>query len=606
MLKKYKLEDYITAEYNIAVSFSPDGEKICIMSNKTGRRQLYVANRDGTNLDQLTHLDDSIQSCTYSPINDEIIYSLSKNGNENFQLYIIDVATKNTRALTSKSNVKHIWGGWSKDGRYIAYSSNERNRAFFDVYVMELATGIVKCVFEQDDYLAVEGFSPTGRYVLVSRVISGFSNELHLVDLQHNATRLLLDAKNDTLNRRPAWLPDESGFYYLTDKDSEFLFLSRYDLTNNSSQCLLKPNYGLSQLSITPDGKYLIMCTDEDGYGQPQIYLEKGLRLVKDQKFPIGSSFSVFSSKNSKYLIVNCSSETELDSSWLMDIESNSLIKITQSKIAVPSHTFVKPDLVHYKSFDGLDIPSFIYTPKNSKQGSKLPVIINIHGGPKAQYRPAFDAMSQYFAQSGFIVACPNIRGSTGYGRTYRHLDDTTKRMDAVSDIVSLRDYLSTREDVEINKIVLCGGSYGGYMVLACLAFYPDLWAAGIDVCGISNFVTFLQNTASYRRHLREIEYGSLEQNRDFLESVSPFNFVEDIKAPLYIVHGKHDPRVPLSEAEQIYDKLKAQGNKVELTVYENEGHGISKRENNLDLWPRVVRFLDEAIGLEAPRFDKR
>jgi dipeptidyl aminopeptidase/acylaminoacyl peptidase len=215
---------------------------------------------------------------------------------------------------------------------------------------------------------------------------------------------------------------------------------------------------------------------------------------------------------------------------------------------------------------------------------------------PEGQFSLSLALITQYFVYAGYIVVGPNVRGSAGYGKTYMKLDNVEKRMNSVKDIIALRDYLAKLPEVDSKKMVVMGGSYGGFMVLACLAFYPDLWAAGIDTVGIANFVTFLENTAPYRRHLREAEYGSLEKDRKFLESISPINFVENIKAPLFIIHGANDPRVPLSEAEQISGKLKSLGRTVEMVVYSDEGHGLSKLKNRLDAYPKMVDFLEKVL----------
>ena len=222
-----------------------------------------------------------------------------------------------------------------------------------------------------------------------------------------------------------------------------------------------------------------------------------------------------------------------------------------------------------------------------------MPAIFWIHGGPEDQYRPIFNSMIQYFVYRGYAVIAPNVRGSSGYGKEYIGLDDRRKRMDSVKDLVSLHKYIQKREEIDGTKIALLGGSYGGFMVLAGLTFFPYLWAAGVDIVGIANFVTFLENTSVWRRALREAEYGYLDTDREFLGSISPANSIENIQAPLFIIHGANDPRVPLSEAQHIYKRLQELGRKAELIVYDDEGHGLAKLKNRLDAYPKVADFLD-------------
>ncbi len=221
---------------------------------------------------------------------------------------------------------------------------------------------------------------------------------------------------------------------------------------------------------------------------------------------------------------------------------------------------------------------------------------MDIHGGPESQRRPSFSAIKQYFLAHGYAVFEPNVRGSTGYGRAYAALDDVEKRMDAVADLEAAAAYLAARSEIDGDRLIAKGGSYGGFMVLSALTEYPDRWAAGIDIVGIANFVTFLENTGSWRRKLREAEYGSLEGDRELLESISPIHAVDRIEAPLFVLHGANDPRVPLEEAEQIAERASEVGVPVRTLIFGDEGHGISKRDNRIEAYSAIVEFLDEYV----------
>ena len=233
--------------------------------------------------------------------------------------------------------------------------------------------------------------------------------------------------------------------------------------------------------------------------------------------------------------------------------------------------------------------------PEDATDG-ETPVVVDIHGGPESQRRPSFHAVKQYFLNRGYAYFEPNVRGSSGYGREYTHLDDVENRMDSVADVEAAVEWLHDQPAVDPDRIVAMGGSYGGFMVLAALTEYPDLWAAGVDVVGIANFVTFLENTGDWRRELREAEYGSLEEDREFLESVSPINNIQDIAAPLYVLHGENDPRVPVGEAEQIADEAAEQGVPVEKLIFPDEGHGFTKLENRIEAYTSIADFLDEHV----------
>ncbi len=269
---------------------------------------------------------------------------------------------------------------------------------------------------------------------------------------------------------------------------------------------------------------------------------------------------------------------------------------ITSVRSVVPKDMMVPAELIHFNSFDGLNVPAYLFLPTKQLNG-QYPVVINIHGGPESQYRPGFSPLTQYFVSKGFAVLAPNVRGSTGYGKAYQALDDKRMRLDSVKDLAWLHRWIDDDERLDGRRVALMGGSYGGYMVLAGLAFYPDLWVAGIDIVGIANLVTFLENTSPYRRKLREHEYGSLERDKSFLKKVSPINSINSVSAPLMIIHGANDPRVPLNEAEQVYEALTKRGIECELHVYLDEGHGIAKLKNRLDIYPKVSRFLDHVFN---------
>ncbi len=280
---------------------------------------------------------------------------------------------------------------------------------------------------------------------------------------------------------------------------------------------------------------------------------------------------------------------------WAIAAGSVTPRRVTFSSTAgVDPATFVEPESAVVTSFDGLEVPMWVYRP----QGIETPpVIVSVHGGPEAQERVGFNPVYQYLVASGFAVVAPNVRGSSGYGKTYMSLDDRRLRMDSVKDLVAVGEWVRDHSGFDGERMAVMGGSYGGFMVLAALTTAPELWAAGIDIVGIANFVTFLENTGAYRRALREAEYGSLAEDRDFLESISPINHVEEIRAPLLVIHGANDPRVPLGEAEQIVERLRALDRPVDLIVFDDEGHGVVKLANRRVAYGAVVEFLGEHLA---------
>jgi dipeptidyl aminopeptidase/acylaminoacyl peptidase len=276
---------------------------------------------------------------------------------------------------------------------------------------------------------------------------------------------------------------------------------------------------------------------------------------------------------------------------WEVDVGTLSCRRLTQSSLAgIPRSSLVEPELIHFDTFDGRSIPAFLYRPTAIEP--PLPVILYVHGGPASQIRPDFDPRFQFFLKQGYAILAPNVRGSSGYGKAYMALDDVRLRMDSVADLKHAVEWLRASGIADPDRIAIYGRSYGGFMVLAAITTYPDLWAAAIDVVGIANWVTFLENTGRWRRAHREQEYGSLAADRAFLEGISPIHQVDRIQAPLLVVHGANDPRVPVTEADQIVDSLKQRGHPVEFLRYSDEGHKISKLSNRVDSFTRMCEFL--------------
>jgi dipeptidyl aminopeptidase/acylaminoacyl peptidase len=281
---------------------------------------------------------------------------------------------------------------------------------------------------------------------------------------------------------------------------------------------------------------------------------------------------------------------------WIWDVERQVCWQATRSSLGgIPGESFIEPSLIRYPTFDGREIPAFLFLPRD-KPAANLPVVINVHGGPESQARPIFNPINQYLVAQGYAVLATNVRGSTGYGYAYQSLDDVRKRMDSVADLQHAALWLRESGLADPARIIVMGASYGGFMVLSAITTYPDLWAAAIDIVGIANFVTFLENTHPWRRKLRTSEYGSLENDREFLEEISPIHHVERISAPLFVIHGANDSRVPIGEAEQIVAALSQRQVPVEYLRFEDEGHGLVKRANRLIAYPAIVRFLREHL----------
>ncbi|MFA4886594.1 MAG: S9 family peptidase [Candidatus Nanoarchaeia archaeon] len=590
-MQEFTINNYLEIKRSAAPSFSFDRTKIAYLHNETGTFQLYLMNVDGTNIEQLTFYQEPLSFAAFSPVKNEILFGMAEGGNEKTQFYLLNVETRQIKQLTTNLNAMHRLGSWTRDGTTISYASNITNGTDFHIYTLNLETEKETCVYNQPGWHEALSFSPDGTKIGIAKITSISQQELFIIDLLTKEEIYRIKGKEKSQYGSPIWLNNNREFYFIHNDGTDFMNIHLFNLETKQFTPLLSFNWDIEGATLTRDNNHLALLINEEGYSILKIYETATWKELPSLSFPKGITNSLSWSKNSTHLAFTFESATKPCDIWTWNKETNETKQLTFTKINIPLETFIEPQLIRYPSFDDLSIPAFLYLPKNK---TNAPALVTIHGGPEGQYTPNFTPLFQYFLSKGYAIIAPNVRGSTGYGKKYLALDDREKRMDSVKDLEYLHIYLQQVKEIDSNKVALWGGSYGGFMVLAGLTFQPDLWVAGVDIVGISNFVTFLQNTSPYRRALREEEYGSLEKDKKFLESISPFNFIEQIKSPLMIIHGSNDPRVPLTEAEQIHHKLKELGRDVQLLVYPDEGHGLAKLKNRLDAYPKVAEFLEK------------
>ncbi len=581
-------------------TLAPDGKRLAFLTDITGTSQVWTLDGPQQWPDQRSFDDDRITFVRYSPREPLLLFGQDRGGNEMDQLFVMDDEGTFVRPLAPKPDRKHILATWSPDGRTVAFTANRDHVAQLDVYVAEVERpDEVRRVFTGEGWNYVAAWLPDGRHVIVGQSTSNTNNTLYLLDLTTGEQAHLTPHTGDAryLYVRP--MPDGSGFFLLSDQEREFLNLAFFDLHARTLHFLEELSWDREDLALSHDGRWLALLTNVDGWSELEVRDLVQERTFSVPEFPKGVAGGLqFAPTNATHrFCLTVTGPTRPMDVWVVELQNTppEAVRWTRSaRAGIPDEALVEPELVRYRSFDGLEIPALYYRPRNARP--PYPVVIDIHGGPESQRRPTFSAVTQFMVNHGYAVFAPNVRGSTGYGRTYTHLDDVRRRMDAVADIKAAYEWLVAEGGADPQRVALIGGSYGGFMVLACMVTYPELWAAGVDIVGIANFVTFLENTGPWRRKLREKEYGSLEEDREFLVSISPINHVERIRAPLMVIHGVNDPRVPVSEAEQIVQALRERRVPVEYLVYEDEGHGLVKLKNRLDAYPKVVQFLDRHV----------
>lgn len=632
--KRYTIEQYLNIRSASSPSMSPDGREVAYLTNVTGTTQVWATLISSPKPVRLTNYEDNISFVKWLGDGSGMIFGKAKGGDENTQFYWMDKFGERVKALTNDPSVRHNFGFATPNGETIYYASNKRNRTFFDIYSMDLDSGVEKLLYKQDGNNSVAAVNSDGSKLIVSRDGIEFSldNNLYLIDIGTGKEQLLTPHKDATQYGGVSFLPDGKSLVLASDEGREFYTLANMRLKNaaNSSDWSdknreLKFIAGVANdvtgIAMSDSPSKIAFATNREGFSE--LWLQPietdGKPLVtfftgKMEQIPLpakGVLGGLTVDRAQTTLVFSFSSATSSSEIWAYDMETKKLRQITRSDYAgVSQQTFVEPKLIKYRSFDGLEIPAWYYEPSRRRdftltvgpKGSDklgvtketVPVIVSVHGGPEGQSRPGFNPLFQYYISRGYAVLDLNVRGSTGYGKTYTHLDDVEKREDSVKDLAFAAEWLKTKGGADPKRIAVVGGSYGGYMTMAAITLYPDLWAAAVGTVAITNWETFLTNTSGYRRRQREVEYGRLDKDIEFLRRISPIRKIDRIKTPLFVISGLNDPRVPYTEGEQMVNALKKRGAIVEYKLYNDEGHGISKLKNRLDLYPRVADFLDK------------
>ncbi|RDI71146.1 S9 family peptidase [Halopelagius longus] len=598
----HDIERYLNVRSAYGASFGPEGERLSFLMDTTGVPQVWTVEEPGAWPEQRTFYDERVTFASWSPERDELAFGMDEGGNERQQLFRYDPGTGEVTNLTGMPDAKHRWGGWSHDGERVAFTSNRREESVFDVYVQGRdETGEeAELVVEGDGWLTLGGWSPDDAKLIVSEAYSNFDQDVSVLDVESGELTHLTPHEGTVRFQSASWGPDGESVYLVSDRESDTLDLWRVDIdTGEFSLVVSDEEWEIDGVSIDEDSRRVVYSRNVDGYTRltaGELTAPDRIDPSAEPDVPRGVAGGVSWGPDGDRFALTVTTSTDATNVYVVDAKTGEAERWTRAATAgIPRDSFVEPELVHYPTFDDRDIPAFFSLPDSAAGDGDTPVIVDIHGGPESQRRPSFSAVKQYFLAHGYAVFEPNVRGSAGYGKAYGHLDDVENRMDSVADIEAAVEWLHDHPAVDPDRVVAMGGSYGGFMVLASMTEYPELWAAGVDIVGIANFVTFLENTGEWRRELREAEYGSLEDDREFLESISPLNNVEKIRAPLFVLHGENDPRVPVSEAHQLVEEASEHVPVREL-IFEDEGHGFSKLENRVEAYSQIVEFLDEHV----------
>ena len=607
--QKIAFENYDIEEFfnNVAISggyFSSSSDKLIYSSNESGIYNIYEVNINNGVASQLTHSEkESFFIRSYVPNSDAFLYSADKGGNEISHLYL-QKRDGDVLDLTPGENEKSSFYKWSKDSTILYYLSNKRDSRYFDLYKMSVSDWKSSLIYENNNNMSVSSISDNEEYLLLSNSITTSENNFFLFELSSGKVSKI--SSDPGSYSSAGFSSDNKSFFYITDVGKEFAYLMEYNIGSGDSYVLFETNWDVMYSYLSKSGKYRVIGINEDGKNILKVYNEYENKEIKFPSFEDGDIIGLEFSETENKLRLSVGSSKMPNNLYVYDLNDKSLVKLTNSlNQNIDSKNLVNAKVVRYKSFDGLEIPAIFYKPLQGSKNNKVPALVWVHGGPGGQSRMNFNPLIQYLTNQGYAVLAVNNRGSSGYGKTFYKLDDKNHGENDLKDCIWGKKWLQELEYIDQERIGIIGGSYGGYMTMAAMTFTPDEFKAGVNIFGVTNWIRTLKSIPSYWEASRKALYDELgdpySADSIRLKKISPLFHASNVKNPVMVLQGANDPRVLQIESDEIVAELKKNKVPVEYVIFDDEGHGFRKKENQLEGYRKIKNFLD--YYLKEPSF---
>jgi len=600
-VKQYTIEQFMNTVRIGGSSFSPDEKSIAFHSNKSGIFNVYSVSTEGGAATQLTNsIKESTYLLSYFPNDTRILYTYDRGGNENNHIYLREL-DGSERDLTPGDKVKANFLGWSHDRKSFFISTNERDARFFDIYEMPIDTFKSNLFYKDETGLSLADISTDKRYLaFLKSGISQGDSDVCLYDTTTKELKNITTHSGEITNSPQEFDVNSKYLYYHTNDGNEFLYLARYNIATGKKEVVEKAPWDFQFTSFSHNGKYRMSAVNEDARTRIKIYDTASGKLVSLPQLPNADITGVNISPSETSMAFYVNGDRSPSNLYVYNFTTRKVTKLTDSlNPEITASDLVDSQVIRYQSFDGLAIPSILYKPKQATAQRKAPALLLIHGGPGGQTRVGYSALTQYLVNHGYVVLGVNNRGSSGYGKTFFNSDDGKHGREPLWDCVEAKKYLATLDYVDAKKIGIAGGSYGGYMVLAALTFKPDEFVVGVDLFGVSNWVRTLQSIPPYWESFRKSLYKEIgDPNNDLenLKEISPLFHADKITKPLIVLQGVNDPRVIKPESDEIVDNIKKRNGVVEYVLFDNEGHGFTKKANEIRAYKAILDFLDRYL----------
>jgi dipeptidyl aminopeptidase/acylaminoacyl peptidase len=591
--------------FSAGLAFTRSGEHVLFVSNISGQFNLWRVPIVGGWPDQLTAFtDETVRSVAVSPRDGTIAFSADRNGDEFHQLYLIDPDGGWPQQITDAPEVQHFIGAdaFSPDGTKLAYAANARTPTDLEVWIRDVDTGETRAVFGEGKYAFPATWSPDGTKLLALDLRNNSDSTIHLIDLETGETPELTPHDGDDLFLPGPWAPDGSGFYLATDEAQEFRGIAFFDLASRSYDWVERPGGDVEEGAASRDGSLLAWLVNEEGWDRLQLRDLERRRDLPDPDIPPGARPHLTGfepqlavSADGTHAAVILSGPRRPPDVWVVETQTGRAHTVTNSWLGgLDEHDLVDVELVSYPTFDEREIPAWLYRPRDFE--GKVPVVVSIHGGPEAQEKAIYNPLYQYLLSRGIAVLATNIRGSTGYGKTYQRLVQRDWGGGDLKDWDYAVRWLHQQEWADADRIAVFGGSYGGFAVLSCVTRLPDYWAAAVDIFGPYNLITFARAVPPTWKRMMKRFVGDPDEDADLLRERSPMTYVDNVRTPLLVIQGAKDPRVVKPESDQLVEKLNELGRTVEYVVFADEGHGFTKRQNELKAMRLSAEWLERYL----------
>jgi dipeptidyl aminopeptidase/acylaminoacyl peptidase len=601
-IKQYTIEQFMNNEAISGGSFSSDNNSLLISSNRSGIYNVFTIPSKGGEMRAITTSDStSIFAESYFPNDNRMLLSADGNGDEIDHLFVRDLEG-NIKDITPDKEAKSAFYGWSDDDQHLYFGSNKRNPSYFDVYKMSIDDFSSELIYQDDSGLNFSGMSSDETYFALTKSLNTNDSDLFLYDVK--TEEMIKINENQSKNSSQDFSNDNSKFYYTTDDGGEFSYLMSYNLTTKEKKEVLEKSWDIMGSGFTSEGKYMVVYVNEDGKNTIQVLDSKTMKPIDLPDFKNQSITSVGFSDDERWMRMYAGGSNSPSDLYTYNIETKEQHKLTNVlNEAIDVEDLVTAKVIRFKSFDGVEIPAIYYLPHQASVENKVPAMVWVHGGPGGQSRQGFSSLIQYMINHGYAVLAVNNRGSSGYGKTFYQMDDLNHGEKDLQDCVEGKNWLALQTEVDGDKIGIIGGSYGVYMTTAALTYTPEEFDVGVNLFGVTNWIRTLKSIPPYWESMRESLY--LELGDPFsadsirLKRISPLFHTDKVTKPLIVLQGAQDPRVLQVESDEIVAGVRENGVPVEYVLFEDEGHGFVKKENQIESYSRILKFLDNYLKNE-------